>query len=314
MTLSLRDELDELEGYVSAVALASGIPVSHVEKDFWVTEALRGIADASQATGCSVIFKGGTSLSKAHRLIQRFSEDVDLLVVLPSGGKKSRDSILKEFAAAAKSETGLQGTTEAATTTTGVKRTVNLHYPARFSSVSLKSDVVMEIGSRGGAIPSTLIKVSSLISEYTASAGLDPDYAENRPVPLLVLDPVRTLVEKLMILHNAAEVGDDGRRRKTVRHYYDVDALLLEPRILAELEKVQVDVLAREVSQHSQAVQLSSSDRPSGGFAASSAWGECPDWLVQAYDDVTQRLVWPTAHTSRLEQCCQRVRDHGQLL
>ncbi len=82
MTLSLRDELDELEGYVSAVALASGIPVSHVEKDFWVTEALRGIADASQATGCSVIFKGGTSLSKAHRLIKRFSEDVDLLVVL----------------------------------------------------------------------------------------------------------------------------------------------------------------------------------------------------------------------------------------
>ncbi len=157
MTLNLRDELDELEGYVSAVALASGIPVSHVEKDFWVTEALRGIADASQATGCSVIFKGGTSLSKAHRLIQRFSEDVDLLVVLPSGGKKSRDSILKEFAAAAESETGLQGTTEAATTTTGVKRTVNLHYPARFSSVSLKSDVVMEIGSRGGAIPSTLL-------------------------------------------------------------------------------------------------------------------------------------------------------------
>ena len=36
-----------------------------VEKDFWVTEVLRGVANCSADTGVSAVFKGGSSLSKA---------------------------------------------------------------------------------------------------------------------------------------------------------------------------------------------------------------------------------------------------------
>ena len=108
MTTPLRTRLDELEVYVTRVAEATGIPPAHLEKDFWVTEVLRGASNASEATGCSVIFKGGTSLSKAHRIIRRFSEDVDLVVVLPESGKGAKDSTLKTFVTAAESTTGVE--------------------------------------------------------------------------------------------------------------------------------------------------------------------------------------------------------------
>lgn len=66
--------------------------MAHVEKDFWVTEVLRGIARCSADTGVSAVFKGGTSLSKAFGLIRRFSEDVDVIVIAPghSTGQDNR--------------------------------------------------------------------------------------------------------------------------------------------------------------------------------------------------------------------------------
>lgn len=299
---------------MAAAAEVSGIPVSHIEKDFWITEALRGIASASTETRCTVIFKGGTSLSKVHRIIHRFSEDVDLVVVFPQNSKKARHSILKKFAAGAEAATGITGQTDASTVTRGVKRTVTLGYPAVFSSIGLKPGVVMEIGSRGGGIPSESHQIRSLIAEHADDAGLDTGFDESEPVTLLVLDPVRTLVEKLMILHDAAVGGNKDRRVQTARHYYDVDALLRVAEIRNSLARLHIDVLAREVAQHSTAAGLSSTDRPSGGFAHSPAWGKNPDWLVQAYNAVTSRLVWETATTSAFEECCARIREHASLL
>src|SRR5271168_4720208 len=52
-----------------------GLREAIIEKDFFVTEALRIIAAVA---GDKVIFKGGTSLSKGWNLIQRFSEDIDI--------------------------------------------------------------------------------------------------------------------------------------------------------------------------------------------------------------------------------------------
>lgn len=80
----LRDDLDELRAAVDTVAQQLGIPAAHVEKDFWLTEALRGACATASAENVAPVFKGGTSLSKVYGLIERFSEDVDLLIVSPS--------------------------------------------------------------------------------------------------------------------------------------------------------------------------------------------------------------------------------------
>ena len=62
MTLSLRDSPDVLAVAAARVAVATGIPIALVEKDFWVTEVLRGVANCTADTGVSAACKGGTSL------------------------------------------------------------------------------------------------------------------------------------------------------------------------------------------------------------------------------------------------------------
>src|ERR1035437_3221576 len=54
-----------------------------VEKDYWVTYVLKNLS-RSKHKG-TVVFKGGTSLSKAYRLINRFSEDIDLAIIQEKG-------------------------------------------------------------------------------------------------------------------------------------------------------------------------------------------------------------------------------------
>jgi hypothetical protein len=316
MNRLLRADLDELDAYVTQVAEATGIPAAHVEKDYWVTEVLQGATAASRQTGCSIVFKGGTSLSKAHHLIQRFSEDVDLIAVLPAGGGKAKDTALKAFVRGAAEATGIAPETDQATTTKGVKRTSVFPYPAVHDSGTLRTGVLMEIGTRGGALPQRRLAVQSLVTEHAESTGLPVDFDEAEPVSLLVLEPVRTLVDKLVLLHHAATEGDDVRKAATARHYYDVDRLLRNEDVVAQLDEPPIDVLAREVCEHSRAAGLPTADRPRGGFATSPAWDPTVASVAStAYTNVVvPSLLWPQATRSTFHECCMRVRDLASLL
>jgi predicted nucleotidyltransferase component of viral defense system len=84
----LRNEPDSLDALVATTAVTLGIDAAFVEKDFWVIEVLRAatgevtvLAKDGQRYPVQTIFKGGTSLSRAYGLIERFSEDVDLRCV-----------------------------------------------------------------------------------------------------------------------------------------------------------------------------------------------------------------------------------------
>lgn len=70
--LSAQDQSDAL----AIAAQRLGRPQVLIEKDIWVVWALQALFDASAPEG--LVFKGGTSLSKAFGLIDRFSEDIDL--------------------------------------------------------------------------------------------------------------------------------------------------------------------------------------------------------------------------------------------
>ncbi len=59
-----------------------GTPIGNVEKDFWVCWTLNALYHERPAGGPRLLFKGGTSLSKAYGLIERFSEDIDVAVFL----------------------------------------------------------------------------------------------------------------------------------------------------------------------------------------------------------------------------------------
>ena len=111
------------------VAERTGVPADHIEKDFWVTEVLRGVVTAAHHLGVEVVFKGGTSLSKAFSLIERFSEDVDVLVVLsPQDSTGARDRTLRDLVAGAADATTLEPVSVPGATSKGAKRGARFHY------------------------------------------------------------------------------------------------------------------------------------------------------------------------------------------
>ena len=77
MTLDQNPQL--LDNAVRAAAEALGILPAFVEKDNWITKMLCNLSQNRFAD--RIVFKGGTSLSKAYQLIARFSEDIDLAVL-----------------------------------------------------------------------------------------------------------------------------------------------------------------------------------------------------------------------------------------
>jgi predicted nucleotidyltransferase component of viral defense system len=84
---------------IEEVAQIKGISEAFIEKDWFVTKVIK-IISAISFEDYNIVFTGGTALSKAHGLIQRFSEDVDFRVIAPSleGVSKSQQSkILSTF-------------------------------------------------------------------------------------------------------------------------------------------------------------------------------------------------------------------------
>lgn len=73
----LHKDREQFESVLNAVSNELGVPVTIVEKDYYVTMILKQLA--VKAPGC--VFKGGTSLSKCHHAINRFSEDIDITFI-----------------------------------------------------------------------------------------------------------------------------------------------------------------------------------------------------------------------------------------
>ena len=72
--LNKEDKIDIL----NQTTIKTGIPAYAVEKDWWVHLVLKTLF--KMEIGNHLVFKGGTSLSKAWKLIERFSEDIDLAI------------------------------------------------------------------------------------------------------------------------------------------------------------------------------------------------------------------------------------------
>ena len=316
MSWSLRESPDALAAAAARVEQAAGIPMAHVEKDFWVTEVLRGVAQCSTEIGVSALFKGGTSLSKAFRLIQRFSEDVDIIVIAPSSSAKKNNRCLKSFVEAAEKATGIAATVDPKTVTEGVKRTELFAYPTESPPGAMRPEVKLELGTRGGALPSSEVQIRSLLAEHGPSANLKVDFVEAAPITLRVLAPVRTLVEKLMIVHHAASEGGPDDQARLARHYYDIWCLLNDVDTVAAFTESPADALAREVRVFTKEADLKTTQRPEVGFAASPAFDSASvEAAKSAFEStVIGQLVWPDAPRPSFGDCCEIVHEHAAVL
>jgi predicted nucleotidyltransferase component of viral defense system len=87
----------DFRALLAATAQQLGMADVLIEKDYWVTYVLRALADSTYRE--QAVFKGGTALSKAYGLLERFSEDVDLAIAGTEGWSNNQVKKLMDSAA-----------------------------------------------------------------------------------------------------------------------------------------------------------------------------------------------------------------------
>lgn len=230
---------------------AMKLDAESVEKDFWVCWTLREIFSLP-GIGGHLTFKGGTSLSKAWKLIERFSEDIDLIVdkeALGFGGdaapdkapsNKQRKARLEALMAACRQwvqgtlQSALAARIAAALGDTGWKLEVDpdmpdgqcllFHYPSAFTSGAsgyVRPTVKIELGARSDDWPHEDRPIQPYLAERF------PQLMPEGPFPVRVLAAERTFWEKACLLHEETfRPADKPRKLRMARHYYDLWCLL----------------------------------------------------------------------------------------
>ncbi|MEY3500599.1 MAG: hypothetical protein RL308_2268 [Bacteroidota bacterium] len=232
-------EKAEKEAVFNAIAAENGMTPFAVEKDWWVSRTLEIIFQMSIAK--HLVFKGGTSLSKAWKLINRFSEDIDLAIDKAFfegyNGEISKSKISKLRKEAAIYTTGiffeeLQEEFKAkgfndldfividAEDSDQDPRVIEIYYPNSIKSQSeyVLPRVQIEVSCRSLREPFTVKSFGGLVDEVYA----DKDFAE----PLFdvpTVNPERTCLEKLFLLHEEFHrPAEKMRVDRLSRHLYDI--------------------------------------------------------------------------------------------
>lgn len=310
----LVDSPGDLSALISQTNDATGIPAAFLEKDVWVVELLRSVAKPMDGL---VIFKGGTSLSKAYDLVERFSEDVDILLVPPDGcGSGCCDRLLKGICARAGEDLQIQGSDGFAEK--GVHRSLRYSYGVAFRHEQVSEGVLLEIGIRGGADPHERRVIRSYVASHAIEAlgASEGDFDEFGPVEIDVLRPERTLVEKLAIVHHLSGLpADDVATTEKGRHFYDIYQLLGAATVLDAIGHAGfVPNAAADASAVSAKYGWPSSPRPSKGYGASPAFD--PDHLNHDLLAAAYGRAVPLIYGSvpSFDEVVERVRLNAELL
>jgi len=233
-SLSKEDKLEAIE----QVAEKHDLQLFAVEKDWWVTQTLAIIFEMDVAK--HLLFKGGTSLSKAWHLINRFSEDIDLALSREylgfDGGLISKSQVKKlrqksfEFVTTAfynslqkafkdKGYTDVSFDFENLGDGDQDPVSILIYYPAitQYSKYILPR-VKVELGSRSLKDPFSNCNLQSFVGEQYQSL----PFADTS-ITIPCVNPERTFLEKLFLLHEEFQKPQEKIRvSRLSRHLYDI--------------------------------------------------------------------------------------------
>lgn len=251
ITAPERDRLDILLAASRRLSAA----VQNIEKDFWVCWTLNILYHGLPPGSPRLLFKGGTSLSKAHNLIRRFSEDIDITVFredlrqaasieeMEKLSRKKRKAKLDAIRDACRSwvagplletlagqipEFIVQGGRIELDPNDPDGQTVLVWYPTIAGAVGyVRPAVRIECGAKSALDPNRYVVIRPYISDDIVNLDLSvPD--------VTAIEPARTFWDKIVIVHGLrrwheirGELRYDGER--VSRHYYDLHCLLNSP-------------------------------------------------------------------------------------
>ena len=235
---------EELDLVIQNTADKLSMSKAIVEKDLWVCMILKYLFRDFKYKD-TIVFKGGTSLSKVYKLIERFSEDIDLALdwkVLGYGSKEPYEerSNTKQL----KFNDRLNDDTKVFLSDKIVPlleedfkeilrgkkykfyidefdgQTICFDYPKNHKDSSILQVIRLEIGSLAERIPASNQKINTYIEEVYPEV-----FDEN--IKVVAVDSLRTFYEKITILHREANRVNGNYPTRYSRHFYDVYKILL---------------------------------------------------------------------------------------
>lgn len=219
----------------SETAARKGMTPAIVEKDFWVCWTL-GRLFAHPDLSRLLMFKGGTSLSKVFNLIERFSEDIDLILdwrvvvgendPLAERSNTKQEALNKTIEAKAVDYIGGELLATISRMVDPICRcevaandlhAINVMYPAAFSDAYLRPEVLLEIGPLAAWLPCDSYRIGPYAAE------MFPQLFKQADCVVQTIRAERTFWEKATILHQEAHRPEDSPQPlRYSRHYYDL--------------------------------------------------------------------------------------------
>lgn len=191
-----------------------------IEKDYYVTLVLCELAKQVP----DLLFKGGTSLSKCHKIIDRFSEDIDITLDSEHQSQGKRRN-LKYTIVEICNNLGLNLLNESETRSRRDYNCYKIDYSARHSLSGLNPQLLVETVFIVKVFPDEVKKASSMIYDYLKAVGNDEAIAqyELEPFDIRVQTLDRTLVDKVFAV---CDYMLDNKTERHSRHIYDLSRLL----------------------------------------------------------------------------------------
>ena len=258
---------EEKREVFQAVSLSMGLRPDIVEKDFWVCFMLHHLFHDCKYKD-AFVFKGGTSLSKAYHVIERFSEDIDIILdwrkivsteedPWNDRSKTKQDQYNKLVNARAavfyasdlvpclNSELEeILGSGQWVAVDENDEMVINFYYPQLFEVEYLRDKVRLEIGPLAEWLPSHVTDIQSFVSEKF------PQLFDRKVTEILTIDVERTFWEKLTILHKMANFPENKNLPpRYARHLYDVYCMTNSPvkeQAFARKELLEKDVIFKQ--------------------------------------------------------------------
>ena len=216
----LHNDKETFSQAINLVTNKNGIRPEIVEKDYYVTMILRLLSERLPF----IVFKGGTSLSKCHKAIKRFSEDIDITIdtTISQGQKKKVKEAIEEVSA-------ILGLSIPNIDKTRSRRDYN-RYEIEYNPIDELDDVavlpavILETSYTAISFPVSELPVHNYIGDMMVEEA--PDYIEKyalSPFTMKVQDISRTLADKVFAI---CDYYLDDKSLKNSRHIYDIFKLL----------------------------------------------------------------------------------------
>lgn len=315
--MKLHEDSEAFAELIEVAAESIGLPQVYVEKDYWVTRSLKYLSGSPYVD--MVVFKGGTSLSKAHRLIQRFSEDIDLAVFSDGKGDAGRKKLLKNIESTI--TTGLIYLPGDERESKGSKyRKTVYQYPRAIEETEFgqaSSELVVEVNAFTCPEPFEKIVLQSLVTDVLIEQGqseLISQYGlEGFTVNVLAVR--RTLVEKMLgVIKDSYHEDPAATLSGRIRHLYDICMILREEEHKAFVRGGNFKPLYKKCIEDEKAGFFKYSGCLEKPLAKAPLFSDFENWRVSlesTYNGIFSELVHgPLPDMNEIKQSLQFLYEH----